>query len=474
MKVLGYIRVSTKLQSDKGNSLNLQSSKIKDYSKLNDFNLIEIYEDRGISGMSIDKRDGYKEMIEYLTNNQIDGVVVWSLSRLGRRMKDVVEFMDTLKQNNINFFSIKENLPNNDKVGSLIMNILGSINEIEVEVISERIKDVKRHKKQNGEVYGRLQYGWDNVNGKLIKNKSEFSIIKRIKNLRSRGYSWRKISNRLKGLVHCGDCDRKMRIEGSGKIVNGKSYRYFKCSSYKENEKLRRRQLDELDKFNCVSGSRGNKISKDKLDSVVWKCLYKVLSNSEIIINEYKKRFAENLGSKDRFVSKLEYYKKELTKLDIRKNKMINMVLDGKFSEDDYEKWFDNEYEEKKIEINSKLDLVKIEVGKYGYVDKIENWMDLMKEDLIRDFNIERKEDKRRIVERYIEKVFVNEIGDIDNERRFEINLILRLGKKKGKIQFDYDIKEKSLNLKLIEKDFYIVNNDFVARAGLEPATFGL
>ena len=197
MKVLGYIRVSTKLQSDKGNSLNLQSSKIKDYSKLNDFNLIEIYEDRGISGMSIDKRDGYKEMIEYLTNNQIDGVVVWSLSRLGRRMKDVVEFMDTLKQNNINFFSIKENLSNNDKVGSLIMNILGSINEFEVEVIRERIKDVKRHKKQNGEVYGRLQYGWDNVNGKLIKNKSEFFIIKRIKNLRSRGYSWRKISNRL-------------------------------------------------------------------------------------------------------------------------------------------------------------------------------------------------------------------------------------------------------------------------------------
>jgi len=36
--------------------------------------------------------------------------------------------------------------------------------------------------------------------------------------------------------------------------------------------------------------------------------------------------------------------------------------------------------------------------------------MDLMKEDLIRDFNIERKEDKRRIVERYIEKVYVNEL----------------------------------------------------------------
>ena len=197
MKILGYIRVSTKLQSEKGNSLKLQKSKIKDYCKLNDFNLIEIYEDRGISGMSIDKRDGYKEMVNYLTNNDIDGIVVWSLSRLGRKMKDVVEFMDIVKKNNIYFFSIKENLSNNDKVGSLIMNILGSINEFEVEVIRERIKDVKRNKKQNGEVYGKLQYGWDNINGKLIKNDFEFRVIKRIKNLRSRGYSWRKISNRL-------------------------------------------------------------------------------------------------------------------------------------------------------------------------------------------------------------------------------------------------------------------------------------
>ena len=153
---------------------------------------------------------------------------------------------------------------------------------------------------------------------------------------------------------------------------------------------------------------------------------------------------------------------------------MISMVLDGKFSEDDYDKWFDNEYEEKKIEINKKLDLVKVEVGKYGYVDKIENWMDLMKEDLIRDFNIERKEHKRRLVERYIEKVFVNEVSELDNDKRFEINLIVRLGKKEGKIVFDYDIKEKTLNLKLIEKEFYILDNEFVARAGLEPATFGL
>ena len=196
-KVIGYVRVSSEIQKRKNNSIPLQKKKIKEYCSLNDFELIDVYEDDGVSGMSIDKRNGFKRMVEFMKENKIDGIVVWSLSRLGRKMKDVVEFMDFLKSNNIGFFSIKENLSNDDKIGSLIMNILSSINEFEVEVIRERIKDVKRNKKENGEVYGRMMYGFDNVNGKMIENKFEKNIIRRIKNFRSRNWSWRKISNRL-------------------------------------------------------------------------------------------------------------------------------------------------------------------------------------------------------------------------------------------------------------------------------------
>jgi len=197
MKVLGYVRVSSFNQKLKNNSIPLQTKKISEYCKLNDFELIDTYKDDGISGMSINKRLGYKDMLDYMKKNSVDGIVVWSLSRLGRRMKDVIDFMDYLKTNNIKFYSIKENLSNDDKIGSLIMNILSSVNEFEVEVIRQRIKDVKRNKKENGEVYGRLMYGYDNQNGKLIVNKEERNTIKRIKNLRSRKWSWRKISNKL-------------------------------------------------------------------------------------------------------------------------------------------------------------------------------------------------------------------------------------------------------------------------------------
>lgn len=196
MRVVGYVRVSTKKQV-KGYSMKLQIQKIKDYCKLHEYELVDIFEDKGISGMSIDKREGYQSMLGFIENNRVDGVVVFSLSRLGRRMRDVVDFMEELKYYGKTFYSIKEGLSNDDKIGGLIMNILSSINQFEVEQTQERIRDVKREKKSKGLVYGRLQYGYDNVDGKLVRNEYEFKTIKRIKNLRSRGHSWKRIADRL-------------------------------------------------------------------------------------------------------------------------------------------------------------------------------------------------------------------------------------------------------------------------------------
>ena len=126
MNVLGYIRVSSKKQVE-GYSLKLQEDKINAYCSMLDYNLVNVYRDEGITGMSIDKRNGFKEMLNFLKSNNINGVVVWSLSRLGRSMKDVVLFLNVLKENNIHFYSIKESMSNDDKVGGLIMNILGKL-----------------------------------------------------------------------------------------------------------------------------------------------------------------------------------------------------------------------------------------------------------------------------------------------------------------------------------------------------------
>ena len=196
-KVIGYVRVSSLIQKEKGNSIPNQISKIKSYCKLNEYELIDILSDDGISGMSKSKRKDYLKLIDIISNKDIDGVIVNDLSRIGRKMSDVVEFIDSMKKKNIEFHTIKEGINNDSNVGSLIINILSSINQFEVEMLRNRISEVKQYKKSNNLVYGNLIFGKTKDGERLIDNVDELKVIKYMKNLRKRGYSYFKISDRL-------------------------------------------------------------------------------------------------------------------------------------------------------------------------------------------------------------------------------------------------------------------------------------
>ena len=125
-KVIGYVRVSSLVQKEKGNSIPNQIEKIESYCKLNGYELVDILKDDGISGMSKSKRKDYLKLIDIMEDRNIDGVVVNDLSRIGRKMSDVVEFVDLVKKKQIEFHSIKEGINNVSNVGGLIINILSS------------------------------------------------------------------------------------------------------------------------------------------------------------------------------------------------------------------------------------------------------------------------------------------------------------------------------------------------------------
>tara|TARA_R110002050_G_scaffold35647_3_gene89422 strand:+ start:521 stop:1192 length:672 start_codon:yes stop_codon:yes gene_type:complete len=202
-KLIGYVRVSSEISKIKGNSINNQINKVNNFCNLNDFELVDVLKDEGKSGMEFSKRDGYLELINRCKTENINGVVVYCLSRLGRRMKDIIDVMELFNKNDIEFYSVKENINNKDIMGKLMMNILMSFNEFEVDNIRERIIDVKRNNKENGLVYGKLMFGKDKDGKLLINNISEMKVVSYMKGLRSKGWSYFRISDRLneKGIV---------------------------------------------------------------------------------------------------------------------------------------------------------------------------------------------------------------------------------------------------------------------------------
>jgi len=198
-KVIGYVRVSTEIQVEKDNSVRNQTSSIKKYCESVGYELVGIFQDEGISGLKND-REGLNKMMENIKRDNVDMVVVYSLSRLGRKLVDVIGWIDDLEKRNVEFLSIKENFGSDGVVGKLMRNILGSINEFEVGVLSERIRDVKKFKKNKKEVYGgKICFGWKRDNDILVRNEDELKVLDEINDMRVMGWSYIRISKYLNG-----------------------------------------------------------------------------------------------------------------------------------------------------------------------------------------------------------------------------------------------------------------------------------
>src|SRR5262245_24628947 len=87
MTVIGYTRVSTDEQADKGLSLGAQRAKIEAYCALYDLELVELIEDGGASGKTL-KREGLQRALKMLRKGAANGLVIAKLDRLTRSVVD--------------------------------------------------------------------------------------------------------------------------------------------------------------------------------------------------------------------------------------------------------------------------------------------------------------------------------------------------------------------------------------------------
>lgn len=328
-------------------------------------------------------------------------------------------------------------------------------------------------KRLNGGIVERV-LGSEKYLGKVYKedkegNRYEFNIgriiddeimteVKRKKEL-MKGFRKGNVKENylLKGKVKCGDCGGSMWVRRGGKVIKGKLYGYYYCNDkerkkkydkkfdryvikenkFKKNKKIDLKEYEKMyGKFRSCGSVKENVISIEKLEELVWYSLYDFLKKSDKIKKEYKIRYNKNLGEKDKFSGKLKYYNKELEKWEDRKFKMYNSWLDGKINDKDKDKW-ESESEIKVSGIKGKINKIKNELKKFDVVNKIDSYVDLMEVDLKNEFNVERFEDKRRIIEKYVERIDVK-LLELDNKKRdYEI---------KVKLYFEDDSNDNELN----------------------------
>lgn len=180
-RVAAYCRVSTDFE-DQLHSLSTQRAYFNEYiSEHEEWELVNIYYDEGITGTSTKKRDGFNRMIKDCEKGKIDTILTKEVSRFARNTVDTLNYTRHLKELKINVIFMNDGINTNDKDGELRLTIMASLAQEESRKTSERVKWGIRRKMEQGFVYGKSHMlGYNIIDGKLEVIPEEAEIIKKI------------------------------------------------------------------------------------------------------------------------------------------------------------------------------------------------------------------------------------------------------------------------------------------------------
>lgn len=185
-QAIGYIRVSTDRQATEGISLEAQQAKINAWCELYGYELIAVYQDAGITGTSIKKREGIQQALA--TTGPGTALVVYSLSRLSRSVVDTLTITDQLHRTGADLVSVTENIDTTSAAGKMVLNMMAVLAEFERDQTAERTATALQHKKRTGFKYTRhTPYGFIEKDGKLEQVVSEAAIVSEIEKARQQG-----------------------------------------------------------------------------------------------------------------------------------------------------------------------------------------------------------------------------------------------------------------------------------------------
>lgn len=139
---IGYARISTYDQN-----LDLQKDALQ---KAGCERIIE----ETASGKNTE-RPGLNSIKEILRKG--DTLVVWRLDRLGRSLKDLIEWINYLEDKGISFRSLQESIDTSTSAGKLVFHIFGALAEFERNLIRERTNAGLIAARARGRLGGRPQ-----------------------------------------------------------------------------------------------------------------------------------------------------------------------------------------------------------------------------------------------------------------------------------------------------------------------------
>lgn len=170
VNIAGYCRVSTSMQVRKSGeeyegSLRDQIARVRraagSFYPEGEFKLFE-YVEEGRSGKDTKNRPEFQRMIKDIEAGKINVIICAELSRAFRSLKDALHFTELFEKYNVRFICLDFNIDTKTPQGKLIFSVLSALYQMERELIAERLRDQRREKTSRGIFMGgTIPYGYD-------------------------------------------------------------------------------------------------------------------------------------------------------------------------------------------------------------------------------------------------------------------------------------------------------------------------
>ena len=463
-----YIRVSTFDQAREGFSLREQEERLKEFCKFKRYNIYKVYQDAGISAKN-DKRPAYQEMIEDVKKGNINVIVALKLDRLTRSVYDIEKLMKFVNDYECDIDCMADESNTTTSNGRMVMRIMTSVSQNEIEKCSERTKFGMAGAIKNGHIPNRTGLGFKRENKKLVPDPLTKDIIVRIFDLYLEGKSHQAIANiynkeKVLGKTNWYDSTIQKILSNElykGDYVNGKRTKH---PTYYENviepivskekwescqyQKLRNARHYErtatylfTNKLKCskcgnfLGGHATTKTNGKKY--YYYKCNTCKTYFNEIDIEKELKAFMLELAKQDDLINnyytpfikskledKTEDYKKEIKDLDKQLDRIKTAYIKGVVKLEDFNKEIKHiEYQKSDLEKRQKeqkqYENLSFTLNDLLIIQDMQEIEFYTNPDVLNNWSNKSKEDKQKIIGKYIDNITIEK-----KNNKFEISNI--------------------------------------------------
>lgn len=167
--VVAYVRVSSREQAENTQALEQQRARVNDAGAQYIFEDVQKGRDK--------KRPNYDKLIDLVKRGKIRKIIITRIDRITRSLNTLKKLVEILNKHEVDLIVLDQKIDLVTAQGKLLLNILGTLAEWEVDLMSERIQHGKKHQRNQQWANGSCPWGYKVIDHRYALDHTPFLCL---------------------------------------------------------------------------------------------------------------------------------------------------------------------------------------------------------------------------------------------------------------------------------------------------------